>query len=241
MSRKRARDAAASVGAAPDAETAGSDYDVSLSRCDWCLAPKDAASRRLYVAYHDEEWGAPVVDDTRLFELLSLEGAQAGLSWLTVLKKRDGYRRAFHGFDIQQVARMRADDVVRLLADPGIVRHRGKIEAVIGNAARAADVQREHGSLAAFLWSFVDGAPVQAHIRTMAELPTSTAQAAAMSSALRARGFKFVGPTICYAFMQAAGMVNDHLASCHRHRPVAELAATASIPRSGKAGAAAAE
>lgn len=181
--------------------------------------------------YHDVEWGVPVVEDAALFELLSLEGAQAGLSWLTVLKKRAEYRRVFSGFDPERVARMGGADVARLLANPGIVRHRGKIEAVIGNAARVLEVQRECGSLGAFLWDFVGRTPLQSRWHAVGELPTSTPHAARMSAALRSRGFKFVGPTICYAFMQAAGMVNDHLVSCHRHEAVAQLAKSARIPR----------
>ncbi len=175
----------------------------------------------LYVAYHDEEWGAPSRDDTHLFELLVLEGAQAGLSWSTILHKRDGYRRAFAGFDPEAVARFGERDVARLLADPGIVRNRLKIASAIENARRVLEVKAEHGSLSAFLWSFVEGAPIVGGWQEVGEIPAATAESRALSKELRRRGFRFVGPTVCYAFMQAVGLVNDHVTSCYRY---AELA-----------------
>jgi DNA-3-methyladenine glycosylase I len=182
------------------------------SRCPWC------GNDPLYVAYHDAEWGVPQHDDRVLFEFLILEGAQAGLSWLTILKKRDNYRRAFAGFDVAAVAAFDDADVARLLADPGIVRNRLKIAAAIGNARAFLEVQREFGSFDAYLWRFVAGRPVQNAWQTMAEVPATSSVSDAMSRDLRHRGFKFVGSTICYALMQAVGLVNDHLAGCFRHR-----------------------
>ncbi len=184
-------------------------------RCEWCGSDPD------YVAYHDTEWGVPLHDDRRLFEFLILEGAQAGLSWLTILRKRDAYRRAFAGFSVSRVARFGAADIVRLMADAGIVRNRRKIEAAIGNARAVLDIGESHGSLDAFLWRYVDGRPVQNRWRRMADVPTTTPAAAAMSRELKQRGFRFVGPTICYAFMQATGMVNDHTVDCFRHAALA--------------------
>lgn len=186
-------------------------------RCPWC------GDDPLYVAYHDLEWGVPLHDDTALFELLTLEGAQAGLSWLTVLRKREGYRRAFAGFDPHRVARFTAADVERLLGDPGIVRHRGKIEATIGNARALLALQKEYGSFDAWLWRFVDGRPLQNRHAALSDCPASTPLSDSLSKALKKHGFKFVGSTICYAFMQAAGLVNDHLAGCPRHAEVARL------------------
>jgi len=179
-----------------------------VDRCAW--VPADDP---LYVAYHDEEWGVPVRDDRALFELLNLEGAQAGLSWSTILRKREGYRNAFAGWDVAAVARFGERDVERLLGDAGIVRHRGKIEAVIGNARAtlALDVP-----LAELLWSFVDGEPRVNAWRTVAEIPASTPESAAMSKELKRLGFRFTGPTTCYAFMQAAGLVDDHTTDCFR-------------------------
>jgi len=182
------------------------------TRCAWC------GEDPLYVAYHDHEWGVPLHDDQRLFELLTLEGAQAGLSWLTILRKREGYCHAFDRFDIARVAAYSAADVARLLADPGIVRNRLKIESAIGNARGIVEIQREYGSFAAFIWRYVEEQPVQNAWQTLAEIPASTAESALMSRELKKRGFNFVGPTICYAFMQATGMVNDHLVSCYRHK-----------------------
>jgi DNA-3-methyladenine glycosylase I len=168
------------------------------------------------VAYHDDEWGVPTHDDARLFELLTLEGAQAGLSWRTILNKRDGYRAAFADFDPARVAAYTDRDVERLLVDPGIVRHRGKIESTIGNARRVLEVQDERGSLDALVWSFVDGSPVVGSWRSLGELPSATPQSTALSRDLKRRGFRFVGPTTTYAFMQAAGLVDDHVAGCFR-------------------------
>lgn len=167
-------------------------------------------------AYHDEEWGVPSHDDRHLFELLTLEGAQAGLSWSTILNKRDGYRKAFAGFDPAAVARFGLNDVERLLGDAGIVRNRLKIESTIANAPRVLEAQAEHGSFAAYLWSFVDGEPVVGSWRSLAELPAETPLSKALSKDLKKRGFRFVGPTVCYAFMQAVGLVNDHTVDCFR-------------------------
>ncbi len=164
--------------------------------------------------YHDEEWGVPLHDDDRLFEMLVLEGAQAGLSWVTVLRKRARYRELFRAFDPAAVARITPARVERLMLDPGIIRNRAKIESAITNARAALDVQEEFGSLDAFLWQFVDGAPILNKPRRTQDLPASTPRSEAMSRELARRGFRFVGPTICYAFMQATGMVNDHLLRC---------------------------
>lgn len=180
-------------------------------RCAWC------GDDPLYVAYHDREWGVPLHDDRTLFEFLILEGAQAGLSWLTILKKRDNYRRAFDNFSIESIARYGARDTARLLADAGIVRNRLKIAAAIANAQAALAVRERYGSLDAFLWSYVEGKPLINTWREMAEVPARTELSDAMSKDLKKAGFKFVGSTICYAFMQAVGMVNDHTVSCFRH------------------------
>lgn len=185
---------------------------MTLVRCTWC------GSDPLYVAYHDEEWGVPVHDDRRLFEMLILESAQAGLSWITILRKRENYRAAFDGFDPVRVAAYKARDVRRLLADPGIVRNRLKIEAAIRNARGALEIQEEFGSLDDYLWRYVDHAPVQNAHESLSEIPARTARSDAMSKDLKKRGFNFVGSTICYAFMQAVGMVNDHVVGCHRYR-----------------------
>jgi DNA-3-methyladenine glycosylase I len=167
--------------------------------------------------YHDEEWGVPSHDERHLFEMLVLEGAQAGLSWSTILRKREGYRAAFAGFDPERVARFRSRDVERLLKDPGIVRNRAKVEAAVTNAKATLAL----GGLDAHLWAFVDGRPVRNRWKTLAELPAETPVSTAMSKDLKKRGFRFVGPTICYAFMQAVGMVNDHVTTCFRYRQVA--------------------
>jgi DNA-3-methyladenine glycosylase I len=188
-----------------------------LTRCGWC------GSDPLYVAYHDREWGVPVVDDRVLFEFLLLEGAQAGLSWSTILRKREGYRRAFAGFDPARVARFDRRRIEKLLADPGIVRNRLKVESAVSNAAAFLAVQEAHGSFAAYIWDFVDRRPIQNRWRALAELPARTPLADAISKDLKRRGFRFVGPTIVYAHMQATGMVNDHLVACFRHREVAAL------------------
>ncbi len=188
------------------------------ARCAW------AEGGALDAAYHDREWGVPLADDVALFELLTLEGAQAGLSWSTILKKREGYRTLFKGFEPVRVARMRPETVEKLLADPRIVRNRAKIESTVSNARAVLAVQKEHGSLARYLWSFVDGRPITNRWRSLGELPAETEASRAMSKALKQRGFRFVGPTICYAFMQACGMVNDHEIGCFRHAEVERLA-----------------
>jgi DNA-3-methyladenine glycosylase I len=167
-------------------------------------------------AYHDEEWGVPSHDDRHLYELLTLEAAQAGLSWSTILNKRDGYRRAFAAFDPDAVARFGAKDVSRLLGDPGIVRNRLKIESAIANAVRVLEMREEHGSFGAYIWSFVDGEPVVGRRRSLRDVPAATDTSRALSRELKRRGFRFVGPTVCYAFMQAAGLVNDHTVDCFR-------------------------
>jgi len=187
---------------------------MTVTRCGW------AGTDPTYVAYHDEEWGVPVHDDRLLFEFLVLEGAQAGLSWSTILNKRAGYREAFGGFEIATVAAYTDSDVERLLANPGIVRNRRKIESAIKNACGVLAIQKEFGSLDAYLWGFVGGAPVQNAWKTMSEIPVQTEESIAMSKALKKRGFNFVGPTICYAFMQAVGMVNDHIVDCFRYREI---------------------
>lgn len=174
--------------------------------------------------YHDEEWGVPLHDDRALFELLTLEGAQAGLSWSTILNKREGYRRAFEGFDATRVARFTRARVGRLLQDSGIVRHRAKIEATVGNAQAFLAIQDRYGTFDAFAWSFVGGRPRQNAWRTSSQVPAVSPESRAMSRALARQGFRFVGPTICYAFMQAAGMVNDHLVGCFRHAEVRRMA-----------------
>ena len=189
----------------------------TLSRCDWC------ASHPLYVSYHDEEWGVPEHDDQKLFEKIILDGAQAGLSWLTILKKRDGYRRAFDGFEVQKIARYSDKKIAKLLADPGIVRNRLKVNAAVTNASAYLKLKEELGSFDDYLWQFVDGRTIQNRWTSLKQLPTRTAESDAMSKGLKQRGFKFVGTTICYAFMQAIGMVNDHMVSCHRHREVAGM------------------
>lgn len=181
-------------------------------RCGWCL------SDPLYIAYHDTEWGVPSRDDRHLFEMLTLEGAQAGLSWLTILRKREGYREAFANFDVDRVARFGVREITRCLADEGIVRHRQKIESTIGNARAVKLVRKEFGSLEAYLWSFLpQGQPIMNRLESYRQAPSSTPLSVAMSRDLQKRGFRFVGPTICYAFMQAVGMVNDHEVACFRH------------------------
>lgn len=191
---------------------------AAVVRCSWA---KDDEN----IAYHDNEWGVPVHDDRRLFEFLILEGAQAGLSWSTILKKRENYRRAFDGFDPAMVARYDRRKQERLLADEGIVRNRLKIASAIDNAKAFLAVQEEFGSFDKFIWGFVDGRPVQNAWRSLAEVPARTEQSDAMSKELKRRGFRFVGSTICYAFMQAVGMVNDHYVHCHRHAACAALGA----------------
>jgi DNA-3-methyladenine glycosylase I len=186
-------------------------------RCAW------AGDDPLYVAYHDEEWGVPLHDDRRLFEFLVLEGAQAGLSWSTILRKRDAYRRAFDQFDPRTVARYDKRKVAALMADPAIVRNRAKIESAIKNAKAFLDLQGEFGSFDTYQWRFVEGRPLQNRWRAVREIPARTATSDAMSGDLKGRGFSFVGSTIVYAHMQAVGMVNDHVVDCFRHREVAKL------------------
>lgn len=181
------------------------------TRCPWC------GEHDYYVAYHDREWGVPLHDEAALFEFLILEGAQAGLSWSTILKKREGYRRAFGGFDAEKVARYGEADTARLLADPGIVRNRLKIAAAIKNAQATLQVREEFGGLDAYFWRFVDGRPIQNQWTELAQVPARTPLSDRISRDLAQRGFKFVGSTIVYAHMQATGMVNDHLVSCFRH------------------------
>jgi DNA-3-methyladenine glycosylase I len=182
-------------------------------RCAWC--PPD---NPLYVRYHDDEWGVPVHEDRHLFEMLILEGAQAGLSWLTILKRREGYREAFDKFDARKIARYDAKKVALLMKDPGIIRNRLKIAATITNAQAFLEVQKEFGTFDCYIWAFVGGKPRRNHRKKGERLPAQTAEAEAMSKDLKKRGFRFVGPTICYAFMQAVGMVDDHTAECFRAR-----------------------
>jgi len=187
-------------------------------RCDW-----GSFEDPLYLAYHDEEWGVPSHDDRHLFEMLVLEGAQAGLSWATILHKREGYRKAFAGFDPAKVARFDRRKVERLLRDSSIIRNRAKVDAAVANARATLEVQREFGSLDAYLWSFVNGAPIRYRRRSLSQIPSETKESRAMSKALKERGFRFVGPTICYAFMEAVGMVNDHVITCFRHEEVMRM------------------
>jgi DNA-3-methyladenine glycosylase I len=184
-------------------------------RCPW------GAGDPLNLAYHDEEWGVPIHDGRRLFELLNLEGAQAGLAWITILRKRDGYRRAFDGWDPERIATYRLEDEARLLADPGIVRNRAKVRAVIGNARAYLSMTDAPGAFDRYLWSFVDGKPIQNRWTSLGGVPAETDESQALSRDLKQRGFSFVGPTIVYAFMQSAGLVNDHLVSCFRYSELA--------------------
>lgn len=188
-------------------------------RCPWCLG-----SDR-YRAYHDQEWGVPLFDEQRLFEFLILEGAQAGLSWSTILNKREGYRRLYQGFDPQRVAGFDTAYCEQLLADAAIVRNRLKVESSVTNARAFLQVQDSCNGFAEYIWAFVDGTPVQNRWEHLAQVPAQTPLSVTISKDLKKRGFRFVGPTIVYAFMQATGMVNDHLLGCHRHRQVAQLAA----------------
>jgi DNA-3-methyladenine glycosylase I len=211
-------------GAAPvRREREGSGHDPDMRRrCAWV-----PAGDPLSLAYHNDEWGVPSRDEQHLFELLVLEGAQAGLSWSTILRKREGYRRAFSDFDVERVARFGARDVERLLADPGVVRNRSKIESAIANARATLAA----GGLAELLWSFVGGEPIVNRWRSPAEVPSETAESRAMSRELKRRGFRFVGPTVCYALMQACGLVNDHTVDCFRHGEVGRDTASASARR----------
>lgn len=183
---------------------------MSRQRCPW------AGDDPLYIAYHDNEWGVPSHDDQHLFEMLILEGAQAGLSWITILRKRESYRRAFANWDAGKIARFGEKDFARLMADEGIVRNRLKIRAAIENAKAFLRVRSEFGSFDRYIWQFVGGAPIRNHRRTLRDVPTHSAESDAMSRDLKRRGFSFVGTTVCYAYMQAVGMVNDHIASCFR-------------------------
>ena len=186
-------------------------------RCDWC------GTEPIYVEYHDSEWGVPNFDDAGLFEFLLLEGAQAGLSWITVLKKREGYRQAFDGFDAEKIARYGQDDVNRLLQNSGIIRNRLKVESAVTNACAFLDIKERYSSFSDYVWQFVGGLPRQNRFRSLKQVPAMTSVSDAMSKQLKKDGFRFVGSTICYAYMQATGMVNDHLVDCHRHEACAEL------------------
>jgi DNA-3-methyladenine glycosylase I len=201
-----------------------------MARCGW------AGADPLYRAYHDDEWGVPLHDDRRLFELLCLEGAQAGLAWITILRKRAGYRRAFDRFDARKIAVYGPARVRTLLADPGIVRNRLKVEGAVRNARAFLALRKELGSFDGFLWEFVGGAPRQNAWRSLREVPPRTPESDALSKALRKRGFTFVGSTICYAFMQAAGLVNDHVVDCFRHPELAGARDTASPTGRGSGG-----
>lgn len=192
--------------------------DASLPRCDWSL------SDPRMVAYHDTEWGVPVHDDTHLFEILILDGAQAGLSWSTILKKRENYRKAFAGWDVEKIARYTEADRQRLLSDPGIVRNRLKVASAITNAQAFLTVQEEFGSFDAYIWRFVDGRPIVGGRQTMDDIPASTKESDLLSRDLKRRGFKFVGTTIVYAIMQTMGMANDHITSCFRYPELAHAA-----------------
>lgn len=196
-----------------------------MTRCPWC------GSDPLYIRYHDVEWGVPVHEERKLLEMLILEGAQAGLSWLTILRKREDYRRAFANFVPSRVALFGEREIQQLLRNSGIVRNRLKIEAAIANAKAFQEIQEQKGSFDSFLWSFVGGRIRQNRFRRMDEIPGRTAESEAMSHALKKKGFRFVGPTVCYAFMQAVGMVNDHLVSCFRHREIARLGRNAGLKR----------
>lgn len=191
---------------------------MKAERCPWC------GTDPLYVAYHDDEWGVPCHDERKLFEFLVLEGAQAGLSWITILRKRENYRRAMADFDPQRIARYGAKDFERLMNDAGIVRNRLKIESTIGNAKATLALYEQGGTLDQLLWQFVDGRPRVNRWRSLAEVPAVTPEAEAMSKELKRRGFRFIGPTVMYAHMQATGMVNDHLVGCPRHRALSTAA-----------------
>ena len=192
---------------------------ADLPRCGWVRLDEP-----LYVAYHDEEWGVPVHDDRHLFEMLILEGAQAGLSWLTILRRREGYRKAFDGFDPAKIARYQGKKIASLMADTGIIRNQAKIESTIKNARAYFEVVEKTGTFDRFLWQFVDGEPKVNHWQSLKEVPAETAESKAMSKELKRRGFGFVGSTICYAFMQAVGMVDDHVATCFRRQGPATAA-----------------
>jgi DNA-3-methyladenine glycosylase I len=184
------------------------------TRCSWC------GTDPLYTCYHDEEWGIPVHDDRKLFEMLTLEGAQAGLSWITILRKRENYRKAFDNFDVAEIVRYGQEKISALLHNEGIVRNRRKIESTVSNAKAFLSVQQEFGSFDAYIWQFVGGKPIRNSFQSLKQVPPMTPESDAMSKDLKKRGFRFVGSTICYAFMQAVGMTNDHLISCFRFRQV---------------------
>lgn len=186
-------------------------------RCPW------PGTDPLYVSYHDREWGVPLRDERKLFELLVLETAQAGLSWITILRRREGYRRAFEGFDPERVASYGPDKVSSLLCDPGIIRNRKKIESAVSNARAFLGIQEAYGSFSAYLWGFVDGKPIVNHWRDLSELPAKTDLSETISRDMKTRGFSFFGPVACYAFLQSAGLVNDHLVGCFRHQMVCSL------------------
>ena len=188
--------------------TQGDSGVTDLPRCGWC------GTETLYVQYHDEEWGVPVHDDRHLFEMLILEGAQAGLSWSTILHKREGYRAAFHQFEVARVAAMTPEDCDRLRSDPSIIRNRLKIQSAVSNAKAFLEVQLEFGTFSAYLWNFVGGSPIFNSLESLSDIPAQTDLSQRISKDLKRRGFKFVGPTIVYAYMQAVGLVNDHLKSC---------------------------
>ena len=190
---------------------------MKLERCDWCT--KDP----LYMAYHDLEWGVPLHDDIRLFEMLSLEGAQAGLSWITILRKRENYREAFDGFDPARIANYKDKKISALLENPGIIRNRAKIASIIRNAREVLALQDQYGSLDNYLWQWVEGKPIQNKWRNLKEIPAQTPLSEKISKDLKQRGFNFVGPTICYALMQSIGMLNDHLITCPRYEEVKRL------------------
>ena len=198
------------------AGTTRGDRQRDRQRCSWLGTGTDA----LMVRYHDDEWGVPVHDDRILFEFLILEGVQAGLSWQTVLNKRENYRKAFHDFDPETVARFSDEDIGCLLSNPGIIRNRLKVSAAVRNARKFLEVRKEFGSFDAYIWQFVGGRPIDHRIRSMGDIPATSPESEAMSRDLKKRGFTFVGPTICYAFMQAVGMVNDHETGCFRHGEV---------------------
>ncbi len=198
----------------PAKKSAHTKHPTTLSRCPWC------GEDPLYVAYHDQEWGVPVYDDKTMFEFLTLESAQAGLSWLTILRKREGYRKAFAGFDAEKVARFSEEKQAKLRDNPGIVRNRLKIAAAVNNAKLFLDVAEKHGAFCNYLWQFVDGRPIKNKLRGPEDYVATSKESDAMSKELKRLGFKFVGSTIMYAHMQATGMVNDHLVACHRYNEV---------------------
>jgi DNA-3-methyladenine glycosylase I len=188
-----------------------------MKRCDW------STDDQIYIEYHDKEWGVPVYDDGKLFEMLILEGAQAGLSWITILKRRDGYRRAYDDFDPIKMGKWDSDKIAELLNNSNIIRNKLKINAAKSNAQAFLKVTKKYGSFSSFIWSFVNGVPMNHSWKSLTEIPASTKESERMSKALRENGFKFVGPTICYAFMQAVGMVNDHIVTCFRHKEIADI------------------